>query len=94
MLSLDPATEHTVDFCRKLNVFSFNPSIDKLTRQQVAMMQDANIRVIPFTIETVGQWQKAMSMGVDGGFFNDPRMPGISTREGSIVPKIEISGLS
>ncbi|MDM8515683.1 glycerophosphodiester phosphodiesterase family protein [Desulfobacterales bacterium HSG16] len=75
MLSLDPATEQTVSICRDWKVFSFNPIINKLTQNQVTMMQDAEIRVIPFTIEAEKDWQKALSLGVDGGFFNDLYLP-------------------
>ncbi len=66
------ADHHTVDMCTRINAFSWHPEHLILTRDQVDMMHAAGIRVFPFNMETKADFNRMISMGVDGAIINDP----------------------
>jgi glycerophosphoryl diester phosphodiesterase len=71
-ISKSPADRHTVNMCTRINAFSWHPEHLILTRKQVEMMHTAGIRVFPFNMESQADFNRVLSMGVDGAIINDP----------------------
>jgi glycerophosphoryl diester phosphodiesterase len=71
-ISKCPADHRSVDMCTRINAYSWHPEHLILTREQVEMMQAAGIRVFPFNMESEADFNRMLSMGVDGAIVNDP----------------------
>ena len=71
-ISKSPADHHTVNMCTRIDAFSWHPEHLILTRDQVEMMHAAGIRVFPFNMENEADFNRMLSMDVDGVIINDP----------------------
>ncbi len=71
-ISKCPADRQTVEMCTRIDAFSWHPEHLILTRSQVEMMHAAGIRVFPFNMETKADFNRMLTMGVDGAIINDP----------------------
>jgi glycerophosphoryl diester phosphodiesterase len=71
-ISKSPADRHSVEMCTRIDAFSWHPEHLILTRDQVAMMHAAGIRVFPFNMESQADFNRMLSIGVDGIITNDP----------------------
>jgi glycerophosphoryl diester phosphodiesterase len=71
-ISKSPADRHTVRMCTRINAFSWHPEHLILTCDQIEMMHAAGIRVFPFNMESKADFNRMLSMGVDGVIINDP----------------------
>jgi glycerophosphoryl diester phosphodiesterase len=71
-ISKSPAGRHTVKICSRIKAFSWHPEHLILTRGQVDIMHAAGIRVFPFNIENQADFNRMLSLGVDGAIINDP----------------------
>lgn len=58
--------------CLAIKAYSWHPSCRGLTQPQVARMQAAGMRVMPYTVNTSAQMRRMMALGVDGVFSDDP----------------------
>ena len=74
MLRKPRADQTTVDHCVRLNVFSYHPNHQHLTREQAQMMHEQGIHVFPYEIGTKDELQRVIQMGVDGVITGDPVM--------------------
>ncbi len=70
-VSLKSADQSTVDICKKLNLFSWNPYHEKLTEKQVSLMRNNGIKVLPFTVNSRDRYRQLARMGVDGVFTDN-----------------------
>jgi glycerophosphoryl diester phosphodiesterase len=66
------ADAQTLALCRRLNVFSWNPDWRNLEKEQAAMMGQAGIRTLTYTVNDRAVFEKLMDMGADGVFTDDP----------------------
>ena len=71
-ISKSRADRNSVEMCKRINAFSWHPEHLILTRKQVEMMHTAGIRVFPFNMESEADFNRILSMGVDGAIMNDP----------------------
>jgi glycerophosphoryl diester phosphodiesterase len=71
-ISKSPADRHTVEMCTHIAAFSWHPEHLILTRDQVEMMHAAGIRVFPYNMKSQAEFNRMLSMGVDGVITNDP----------------------
>ncbi len=74
LLSRYKADDATISFCRQYNIISWNPNIRILTPDQVRRMHQNHISVFPYTVNQVEDAKRAIDMGVDGFFTDDPVM--------------------
>ena len=71
-ISKKPATPKTVQMCTRLNTFSWHPDHRVVTRNQVEQMHEAGIRVFPYKVDTLADYNRMCNMRVDGVITNDP----------------------
>ena len=71
-ISRKPANKSTVNMCTRLNVFSWHPDHQIVTRNQVKQMHAVGIRVFPYTVDTLEDYARLRNMKVDGVITNDP----------------------
>jgi glycerophosphoryl diester phosphodiesterase len=57
-----------------IKAFSWHPRFKVLTRDQVELLHAAGLKVFPWTINTRGEAQKILAMGVDGLICNELRV--------------------
>ncbi len=72
VLSERPGNEETRRFCTSVRAVSWHPDFRCLDRDQVAMMQEAGLRVFPYTVNDPAEMKKVLHMGVDGLITDDP----------------------
>jgi glycerophosphoryl diester phosphodiesterase len=72
VLTEGPADTRTMDFCRQVNAFSWNPDHRGLRPDAVARMHRAGVRVFPYTVNSRRKMDDLLNMGVDGLFTDDP----------------------
>ena len=72
VLTEGPADSRTMDFCRQVNAFSWNPDHRGLRFEAVARMHRAGVRVFPYTVNSRRKIDALLDMGVDGLFTDDP----------------------
>ncbi len=70
-ISRHPADDALVENCKKLKLFSWHPWHEILDKDQVTLMHEAEMKVIPFTVNTKKVFQNLELMGVDGVFTDD-----------------------
>ena len=58
---------------QKLNANIVSPNYEWLTQSDVAELQGAGIRVIPWTVNDAPSWKKMVALGVDGIISDDPK---------------------
>ncbi len=73
-LSENKADDKTVSFCKQYHMVSWNPDFRILTQDQVTMMHNKNINVIPYTVNAIKDAKRLIKMGVDGVFTDDPTL--------------------
>ncbi|MCQ8894059.1 MAG: glycerophosphodiester phosphodiesterase [Methanolinea sp.] len=52
--------------------WAYLPRFDTLTRDAVAEVHARGMRVIPWTLDSIAEWERAREMGVDGFATDDP----------------------
>ena len=72
LISRDPKDPINRDLCSRLKVFSWHPNFNGLGYEQVKEMHGMGIKVFPYNIESLEQYEEAVNMGVDGVITNDP----------------------
>jgi len=72
LISKSPADRHTVEMCTRIDAYSWHPEYLVLTRDQIDMMHAAGIRVFPYNMKSQAEFNRMLSMGVDGVITNDP----------------------
>jgi glycerophosphoryl diester phosphodiesterase len=72
LISRDPADDATIQFCKRLKVFSWHPAPSILSQDQVDAMHAEGFRVFPFNVDTPEQFKQMFDMQVDGVISNDP----------------------
>jgi glycerophosphoryl diester phosphodiesterase len=60
--------------CIRLRAYSFHPNLDDAERKKIERIKAAGVFVFPFNIQTPSDMQKAIRLGVDGYFVNDPEL--------------------
>lgn len=73
-ISKKPANKNTVHMCNRLHVLSWHPDHRIVTRNQVEQMHAAGIKVFPFNVDTLEDFDKVSGMQVDGVITNDPEL--------------------
>ena len=71
LISKRAANQTTLELCKKLNVFSWHPKFNIMDRKQVNMMHEANIKVFPYNVNSLKEFQKAIRMEADGVIMDD-----------------------
>jgi glycerophosphoryl diester phosphodiesterase len=74
LISNRPADQDTLKICQSLKIFSWHPKLDIVTRDQVTMMHEANIKVFPYNVNSLKDFQKTIQMETDGVIVDDLRM--------------------
>jgi glycerophosphoryl diester phosphodiesterase len=74
LLTKKPLTKEFREHCKDLNPFSWNPDYRSVTRSLVQEMQGRNIRVFPYTVNSLSDAKRLVEMGVDGFFTDDPAL--------------------
>lgn len=72
VLTEGPADLETIDLCRRINAFSWNPDHRHLDREGVERFRGAGFRVFPYTVNTRSEIDALLDMGVNGLFTDDP----------------------
>jgi len=72
LLSRDPGVGDNVGLCKNLRTFSWHPRCNELKKEQVKMMHEAGIKVFPYNVDTLEEFQKMAQMEVDGVIVSDP----------------------
>ena len=72
LLSRDPGDGGNVGLCKNLRTFSWHPRCNELKKEQVKMMHEAGIKVFPYNVDTLEEFQKMTQMEVDGVIVSDP----------------------
>jgi glycerophosphoryl diester phosphodiesterase len=76
-ISETPADKATVRMCIRLNTFSWHPDQRIVTRNQVMQMHAAGIKVFPYNVDTLADFNRMRNMKVDGVITNDPIQAGV-----------------
>lgn len=58
---------------KQLDVFAVSPDFKLLSEELVVMLHEAGLEVIPWTINTIEDWQRAINMGVDAIITDYPQ---------------------
>jgi glycerophosphoryl diester phosphodiesterase len=79
MISLGFLTEEeetitAFQLSRNLTLFSWNPDCKIITKELVQEMHDRNVRVFPYTVNSVTRATSLFELGVDGLFTDDPAL--------------------
>ena len=72
LISRDPTNTINRDLCDRLKVFSWHPNFNGLGCEQVEMMHGMGIKVFPYNVESLEQYEEAAKMEVDGVITSDP----------------------
>jgi glycerophosphoryl diester phosphodiesterase len=75
LISRNPADKQTLEKCKQLNVVSWHPNHQVLTREQVKTMHAHDIRVFPYNADTGEEIARVLEMKVDGVISSDPLLP-------------------
>lgn len=67
-------TQKAWEYCKDLSLFSWNPDYRSLTEGRVQEMHSKNIRVFPYTVNSLSDAKRLVEMGVDGFFTDDPAL--------------------
>ena len=73
-ISEEPAGKDTLEMCTRLNAFSWHPDCKILTQAQVEMMHAHGIKVFPWTVNELEDFNAMRDMKVDGVITNDPML--------------------
>lgn len=66
LLSEAAANEDLIEWCRRVDAFSWHPDYRVLTGEQVEAMHRLGARVFPFTVEGRMDTRRMLALGVDG----------------------------
>ena len=66
LLTEKPLAKKTWEFCKDLTPFSWNPDYRSVTEGRVQEMHGKNIRVFPYTVNSLSDAKHLVEMGVDG----------------------------
>jgi glycerophosphoryl diester phosphodiesterase len=72
LISRDPADGATIEFCKRLNVFSWHPAERILSPEQVHAFHAEGFRVFPYNVDTTKHFKRMFDMKVDGVITSDP----------------------
>ena len=72
LISRDPTDNNNRDLCARLKVFSWHPNFNGLDYEQVKEMHEMAIKVFPYKITSLKQYEEAVNMGVDGVITSSP----------------------
>ncbi len=72
LLSEEPADATSLKACRNMGAFSWHPNFHKIDAAQVQQLHEADIRVFPWTVNSVQKINQLLDMGVDGIITDDP----------------------
>ena len=61
-----------VSIARDLQVDYISPNLDWITKEQVTQLNAIGVKTVPWTANTMEQWDKLTEMGVDGIITDDP----------------------
>ena len=76
LISRDPTDNINRDLCARLKVFSWNPKFNGLDYKQVKEMHEMGIKVFPYKVDSLEQYEEAVRMEVDGVITSNPIMIG------------------
>ncbi len=74
LLTEKPLTRKAWEYCENLGLFSWNPDYRSVTEGRVQEMHRKNIRVFPYTVNSLSDAKRQIEMGVDGFFTDDPAL--------------------
>ena len=74
LISKYPAEGDNVKLCIRLKAFSWHPNCRELKYDQVKIMREEGIRVFPYNVDSPGEYQRMVQMGVDGIITSDPSL--------------------
>jgi len=69
-----PLPDNFIQYCTDLSLFSWNPDYRSVTEDRVQEMHDHDIRVLPYTVNSLSGAKRLLEMGVDGFFTDDPAL--------------------
>jgi len=73
-ISENPADEKTVQMCTRLKVFSWHPDHKIVTPAQVELMHARGIKVFPWTVNELEDFDAMQDLKVEGVITNDPML--------------------
>jgi len=73
-ISENPADEKTVQMCTRLKVFSWHPDHKIVTPEQVELMHARGIKVFPWTVNELEDFDAMQDLKVEGVITNDPML--------------------
>lgn len=74
LISKYPADSRNKELCTRLHVFSWHPNCTGLNYEHVKTMHDINIKIFPYNVDSLAQYEKVAKMGVDGVITSNPVM--------------------
>ena len=72
LISEEPADDNTIKLCEDIKAFSWHPDHRIVTGSQVKKMHAVDLKVFPYTVDTLEDYLKMTGMDVDGVITNDP----------------------
>ena len=72
ILSSEEPVDQCLQIADELGARTLHPNIDSLEAEFVAAAHDAGLRVLPYTVRTDEQLERALGCGADGCFADDP----------------------
>ncbi len=66
--------QDVVTLCKKLNALAWHPQYLAVDKNQVLLMHEAGIKILPYTVNSKEEIEQLFEMGVDGVFTDDPIM--------------------
>ena len=71
LLIEDRPKKALVEIAKEYQAEILSPNLDWLTSDDVKLAHNAQVRVIPWTANSIDEWNKAISLGVDGIITDD-----------------------
>lgn len=72
LISEGVADQDAIDFCKRIQAFSWHADHRQLDRRQVERMHAAGMRVMAYTVNLPSDIRRVVDLGVDGVFSDDP----------------------
>jgi glycerophosphoryl diester phosphodiesterase len=72
LLTQNPLSENAWRRCKDFKPYSWNPDYRSVTEDRIQEMHGRNIRVFPYTVNSLSDAAHLVDMGVDGFFTDDP----------------------